>query len=111
MSCLFNAIGVRLNIPGHEVRADICKYLEQHHDQVVDDLPLKTWIEASEDITYQEYLKDMRQQHSWGGFVEIVAACLLYNVGVIVHFNEEKIHIGEDRSTQLHLHYTGNHFQ
>jgi hypothetical protein len=111
MSCLFHSIGACLGFTQEAVRHDILEYMVDNADKKHDDVKLKDWIESAEDVSFEAYLADMRKEDTWGGAVELDIACLLYNANVIVHFNKKRIVIGTPRSKELHIKYTGNHFE
>lgn len=47
------------------------------------DLDVKTIIET-ENISLQDYIRQMRSNATWGGAIEIKAFCDIYNVNVLV---------------------------
>lgn len=111
MSCLFESIGQKLDIDPVSVRADICNYLHENQDECIHDLQLKHWIEQSEETTMAKYMRSMRKQETWGGYVELVAAAALYNCEIIVQYKRSHISIGDKGSgNTIKIHYNGCHF-
>jgi hypothetical protein len=114
MSCLFNAIGQRLNKSGTDVRQEICKYLEENHNTEINDLKVKEWIEIGEEVPFAEYVNAMKQPRTWGGAVECFSASIIYNIAIVILYNGRKIRICSNENnnqTEIELHYNGSHYQ
>ena len=80
MSCLFNSMNFFLQIPSQTIRNTICDYLEQ-------DKPIIEGIETNQVIKMEcvnNYIGNMRKPSTWGGAIEIQAACNIWNMKVIV---------------------------
>lgn len=111
MSCLFNSIGHRLSKDPVAVRADICNFLEEHKDTKLNDMALKEWISASEEMPIEQYLQGMRQPTQWGGGFELIAATILYDTKIIVKYKGKEITIGDDDAgNTIKLNYSGTHY-
>ena len=82
MSCLFNSLSYFFQEDSNTIRQLICNYLETN-GKIIEGLD--TEIILSLDISKDEYLTQMRQQSTWGGAIEIIAACNLWNVRILVH--------------------------
>ena len=80
MSCLFNSMNYFLKIPSQSIRNTICDYLEQNK-------PIMEGIETNQIIKMEgvnNYINKMRNSSTWGGAIEIQAACNIWNMKVIV---------------------------
>jgi hypothetical protein len=80
----------------------------------VNELDIKTWITVGEDVSMEEYCRNMKKSNSWGGGIEIIAAVLLYDVIIEVILNQNAIIFGEqvvnDKSRRIKLGYNGSHY-
>lgn len=74
MSCLFQSIGRGLNKSNEVVRREICTHLQNDPHLFSDHFAV---VDAA-------YIQHMRRRSTWGGGIEIRAACLLYNVHIHV---------------------------
>lgn len=110
MSCLFDALGERLDKDGASVRKEIVEYLKHNHDIEINDITLKQWIEMAEEKKLDNYLQEMSQSQTWGGFLEIIAASNLYDSDIIVRFGKDTIRINDDKAYELTLNYNGSHY-
>jgi len=78
MSCLFNSLSRFFKTKSaQEIRQDICSYLESNKP-IMDGLETK-WIL---DLDEPNYIKKMRRSTTWGGAIEIQAACCLWKLRV-----------------------------
>jgi hypothetical protein len=65
----------------HEIRHEICNYIEDHKDDfsyflVLDD---KDAADNDEDASdFESYVANMRQDGDWGGHLELVAASRIF---------------------------------
>tara|TARA_B100001175_G_C19263272_1_gene520500 strand:- start:388 stop:729 length:342 start_codon:yes stop_codon:yes gene_type:complete len=69
-----------LKIPPQNIRNTICDYLEQNK-------PIMEGIETNQVIKMEgvnNYINNMRNSSTWGGAIEIQAACNIWNMKVIV---------------------------
>ncbi len=110
MSCLFNSIGGCLGKSGSDVRREICEFMNMHQDMDINDMPLKQWIEISENRSATEYITAMQSAAVWGGGLELTAASNLYNISIIVNFGNVLIRVNEDKPKVIRLFYTGSHY-
>ena len=113
MSCLFNSIGGLLGIHGSEVRNSICDYLESGK-------PLITGVKTEDilrlDTDIPNYVKTMRSSSTWGGAIEIRAACNLYQMRVVLKTGSgQNIEFlpthGSTINRTLFLNWNGNHYE
>ena len=79
MSCLFNSLVYFLNIKSSEIRSKICDFLE-NNNKIFDRIDTKDLLELESD----NYVKKMRKNSTWGGAIEIKAACNIWNLEIIV---------------------------
>lgn len=110
MSCLFDTLGFLLGLPSNHVRQTICDYLE-HNKPVIDGI-------STVDILKMErpnYIETMRKQYTWGGGVELSAACSIWSLCINVEISSENRYIqfvplsgGYNKTCQIR--WTGNHF-
>ena len=82
MSCLFNSLSYFFQEDSNTIRQLICNYLEKN-GKIIEGLD--TEIILSLDNSKSEYITQMRDQTTWGGAIEIQAACNLWNVRILVH--------------------------
>lgn len=108
MSCLFDSIGEGIQASGAAVRDVVCCYLSQD-GQLFDDATAKDVIDSG-------YTQRMRRPGTWGGGIEIRAACEALNLIITVHgpplrnpvtFYPLKPRLGARR---ICLYYTGSHY-
>ena len=80
MSCLFNSLSYFIKEDSFNCRQQICDYLE-NNNIIIDGIQTK-------DVLLMEstnYIENMRKTSTWGGAIEIQAACNIWNMSVIVH--------------------------
>lgn len=80
MSCLFNSLSYFFIIDSNTIRHKICDYLEENN-KIIDGLDTN-FILNMEDTNY---IKNMRESSTWGGAIEIQAACNIWNIKIVVH--------------------------
>jgi hypothetical protein len=122
MSCLFNSIGKLLK--KKYTRKEICNYMETHLKKRIDGKRIEDWImhaalvEIKRKPSVKKYIERMKKNSSWGGGLEIMIACVLYNVEVEVKRKRRggKIEICQFKWTEkpkakLILDYNGVHYE
>ena len=82
MSCLFQSLSHFLKIDDFTIRQKICDYLESN-EEIIEGLDTKTVL----DIEDANYVRHMRSTTTWGGSIEIKAACNLWNMKVNVYLH------------------------
>jgi hypothetical protein len=82
MSCLFVSLSHFLKKDSSTIRDIICNYLETN-GKIIEDLD--TDLILSLDNSKDEYIKQMRMSSTWGGGIEIKAACNIWNVRILIH--------------------------
>ena len=76
MSCLFQSLAQFVSDNHTDIRAKVCNYLDAN-GPVLDGV-------RTDEIFDGEYISTMRKGSTWGGGVEIQAACCIYNMTVVV---------------------------
>ena len=122
MSCLFNSIG---NLLGKkDTRKEICNYMAKNFKKKIDGTKIEDWImhaalvEIKRKPSVKKYIDRMKKNSSWGGGLEIMIACVLYNVEIEVKRKRRggKIEICNFKWTsnpkaKLFLDYNGAHYE
>ena len=70
MSCLFNSLSYFIKENRNDIRQKICDYIEQNK-------PIMDGLDTKDIINYEgpNYIQKMRNTSTWGGAIEIQAAC------------------------------------
>jgi hypothetical protein len=82
MSCLFNSLSYFIKDTSFNIRQKICDYLQQNKP-IIDGLQTHE-ILAFENNNVNAYISSMRSTSTWGGAIEIQAACNIWNVRINV---------------------------
>uniref|UniRef100_A0A6C0DR18 OTU domain-containing protein n=1 Tax=viral metagenome TaxID=1070528 RepID=A0A6C0DR18_9ZZZZ len=113
MACLFNSLSFFLKIDSYTLRQEICNYLEQNKP-IIEGLETRDILE----MDGTNYIPNMRGHHTWGGAIEIQAACNIWNMKINV-----KCRRGNENSTieflpvtgvpdkEISLEWTGGHYE
>lgn len=116
MSCLFNSLSYFIKESSCQIRQKICDYLESN-------LPIMDGIETScvlelEHKSASSYITSMRSTSTWGGAIEIQAACNIWNICVNVRNDrdhcEKKIQfipINNHYDRTIDIYWTGGHYE
>ena len=80
MSCLFNSMNYFFPENSYEIRQKICDYL-QNGGVVIEGLDTHLILSFER----SDYIQCMRNTSTWGGAIEIQAACNIWNTKIIVH--------------------------
>jgi hypothetical protein len=112
MSCLFHSIGHLLSLPADEVRQTICNYLQ-------DNKPVLEGFDTHELCALERpgYIQAMRNASTWGGAIEIQAACSLWLLRVLVlnHRDHkgpiEFVPVSGEPTRTFTLSWTGGHYE
>lgn len=115
MSCLFNSLSHFINGTSDQIRQIICDYLKDNKP-IIDGLD--THFILSLDNNHNDYIRNMRHSSTWGGAIEIQAACNIWNTRIIV-FNKRSIpntHIeflpvNNNFEYTIKLEWNGNHYE
>ena len=111
MSCLFDSISYFLKINSYQTRQKVCDYLESNN-QIIEGLDTKLVL----DIEDPNYISKMRSTTTWGGGLEIKAACNLWNIKIIVYIDrkhDKKIEFIPSNGNYLgaiEIEWQGNHY-
>lgn len=113
MSCLFNSLSYFFKEDSFIIRQKICDYLE-HNNPIIDGLDTKFIL----DMDNSDYIKNMRHSFTWGGAIEIQAACNIWNVKVGIRNIRDKeityiefIPICDKTENIIYLEWSGGHFE
>ena len=117
MSCLFKSLAFFFKqLDDAEIRSKICSYLERNKPLIegVDTreiLKIETGSQSS-----SEYVHSMRRRSTWGGAIEIRAACNIWKVRIIVlnlrdRTRIEFLPISDTYRATLEISWTGNHYE
>jgi hypothetical protein len=80
MSCLFNSLSQFIPESSFDIRQKICNYLEANH-KIIDGIDTNNILSMESD----HYIQTMRNTSTWGGAIEIQAACNIWNMSINVH--------------------------
>ena len=111
MSCLFDSISYFLKINGYNVRQKICDYLQQNN-KIIDGLDTDFILS----LDGNNYINRMRMNDTWGGAIEIQAACNIWNIKIIVYIdrlNNKKIEFIPSNGYyigSIEIEWQGNHY-
>lgn len=116
MSCLFNSMSHFLPITSVQIRSDICGYLAENR-------PLIQGIETRQILELDggtNYITKMRNSNTWGGAIEIQAACNLWGLRIIVRNicgrvrtrpNIEFVPVSSSIKRTIELEWSGGHYE
>jgi len=86
MSCLFNSLS-RFIVPQTDpqaIRQRICDYL-QANSPIIDGMATHDVLQLDSSTPSDHYISAMRSPSTWGGAIEIQAACNIWNARIVVH--------------------------
>jgi len=116
MSCLFNSLSHFFPEDSFTIRQQICDYLQAGK-------PIIEGLETHEVLTFESnnvdsYISNMRSTSTWGGAIEIQAACNIWNVQINVSnyrdINNRIIEFLPINGTSLRtisVYWTGGHYE
>jgi hypothetical protein len=86
MSCLFNSLSHFIaQTDPHAIRQRICDYL-QANSPIIEGLTTHEVLQLdSGSNSSDQYIGAMRTSNTWGGAIEIQAACNIWNARIVVH--------------------------
>ena len=86
MSCLFNSLShfIAPQTDPQAIRARICDYL-QANSPIIDGMSTHDVLQLDSSKTWDHYIGAMRASSTWGGAIEIQAACNIWNARIVVH--------------------------
>ena len=95
-NCLFRSLSHQLYVDygdkHHDVRQDICDFLEAHKEEFSIFLLLDG--DEADVCDFEKYVKEMRRSGVWGGDVEIACAARLYRRNITIFSATNAINIG-----------------
>jgi hypothetical protein len=116
MSCLFNSLNYFIQEGSSEIRQKICDYL-QENKPIMDGLETNT-ILSFENPVPSKYIENMRLMSTWGGAIEIQAACNIWKLHIIVNNHRnlgspdiEFIPINSVYNKTIHIYWNGGHYE
>jgi len=80
MSCLFNSMSHFFPEDSNTIRQRICDYLERG-GSIIEGLDTNLILSFER----PNYVAHMRSSSTWGGAIEIQAACKIWNTKIVVH--------------------------
>lgn len=113
MSCLFNSLSYFLPHSSNEIRQQICDYLEANK-------PIIESMETRQILTMEKsnYISYMRQSSTWGGAIEIQAACNIWNLKIVVKniriksiYKIEFIPLHKNLLKTIYISWNGGHYE
>jgi len=86
MSCLFNSLShfIAPQTDPQAIRARICDYL-QTNSPIIDGMTTHDVLQLDSGSSLDQYIGAMRSPSTWGGAIEIQAACNIWNARILVH--------------------------
>jgi hypothetical protein len=113
MSCLFNSLSHFIPESSYQIRQTICDYL-QENKPLIDGLETKVIL----DMENPNYVSHMRATSTWGGAIEIQAACNIWSLRIIVRNyrdsdrkNIEFLPFSGLYDKTIELYWTGGHYE
>ena len=79
MSCLFQSLAKFTKQSADDVRGAVCDYLQQR-GRIIEGLDTSEILKSE----HEDYINNMRKSSTWGGAIEIQAACSVYGMRVSV---------------------------
>ena len=111
MSCLFHSLSKFTKQSAEDVRGAVCDYLERG-GRIIDGLDTSDILK----LEHEDYINNMRKSSTWGGAIEIQAACNVYAMRVFVVDMHTKRYIeflplDAKVSTEAKLMWSGSHYE
>ena len=110
MSCYFDSLSHYFHVNSNIIRQEICNYLDSNQP-IFDDIETKVVLDSID----PDYVNKMRRSSTWGGGIEISAACNIWKLVIVVHSNNMKPVVFEPLDKKyahvIHLFWTGNHYE
>ena len=113
MSCLFDSLSYFFRMNGYAIRQTICDYLQQNK-KIIDGLDTNFILS----LDGNNYINRMRMHDTWGGAIEIQAACNIWNVKIVIHNKRNRensviefLPIDNNFSNTIKLSWNGNHYE
>lgn len=115
MSCLFVSLDYFIKENSYTIRQKICDYLQQNNT-IIDGLDTKFIL----DMENINYIQNMRNTSTWGGAIEIQAACNIWKLRIIVndirykHSQNNSIEfvpVNNNYDKSITLEWSGGHYE
>ena len=116
MSCLFNSMSYFIPMSSDKIRSEICGYLAENRP-LVDGIETRKILEMDGG---NNYINKMRSPSTWGGAIEIQAACNLWELRIIVRNicrryqkqnNIEFLPVSSSVKQTIELEWSGGHYE
>jgi hypothetical protein len=118
MSCLFNSLQHFIGEDSYTIRQKICDYLQENK-------PIISDLDTNAVISFEQpnYINNMRLPSTWGGAIEIQAACNIWQLCIIVknyriqnqNTNQNKdiefLPISGIYNKTIQIYWTGGHYE
>jgi len=116
MSCLFNSLSYFINENSYDIRQKICNYLAEAKP-LIDGFDTQLILQF-ENPSAQAYIDNMRNSSTWGGAIEIQAACNIWNLTIrVANYRDrtdkhiEFIPVLGSSQRIINIYWTGGHFE
>ena len=116
MSCLFNSLSFFIKEDSYTIRQKICDYL-QENKPIIDGLSTHEVLQL-EGTTVEQYISSMRSSSTWGGAIEIQAACNVWSLQVnVANYRDNRnkiiefIPISKLSERIINIYWTGGHYE
>lgn len=113
MSCLFNSMNVFFPEDSYKIRQKVCDYLE-NGGVIIEGLDTKLILSFERN----NYIQHMRNTSTWGGAIEIQAACNIWNTRIVVHNIRDRsggkiefVPVNEQPDKSIHITWNGGHYE
>jgi len=117
MSCLFISLSHFILESSYDIRQKICDYLEKGHP-ILDGLETTKILELEGMGGTAQYINGMRSTSTWGGAIEIQAACNIWHLSIHVknyrdagNKHIEFVPITGTFDRTVFLYWTGGHYE
>lgn len=117
MSCLFNSLSHFIDNSSYHIRQKICDYLEQNQP-IIDGLETSTILALENNGTPAQYITNMRSMSTWGGAIEIQAACNIWKLSINVKNYRDAgnktisfVPIAGSYDRIISVYWTGGHYE
>jgi len=117
-NCLFRSLGVAMKLNHKELRNIACIYMLKNQNKKIKGTSIKQWIKYESDQDIRSYIKNMRQDGTWGGAIEITMLTKIFDINVFVLKNKENgkgykiisTFITDNKNRNIFLNYDGTHY-
>jgi hypothetical protein len=110
MSCLFDSLSVSVDKSSNDLRQEIVQFMIDNKNKKIEGMAFSKWIEESEDVDFDNYVKCMTDPQQWAGYMELLAFCYIYDRCVIVQYGNKELEIGDPDDPKIKIKYNGTHY-